>query len=172
MLRPFLKMSFLIAAVIVNVSFTGQALAVTQSMTANIAFDTPLSLTKTSDINFGTVKIGTADTYTITTAGTVTASGAGEQLYGTPTAGSITVSGSATQSINISAGDYVPNGGVALQNATCSYNGGAPGSCAISNAETPGSGKTLLVGVQAIVDGTQVAGATAAPSFTVTIAYQ
>jgi len=171
MSKLFSKISFLIITVAVNLLFTGQALAVTRSMTANIAFDTPLSLAKASDINFGTVTFGTADTYTITTSGVVTASGAGEHLYGETTAGSISVSGSTTQSINISAGNYTANGGVTLQNATCSYDGAAPGSCEINGAPS-GAAKTLLVGVQAIVDGTQMAGATAAPGFTVTVAYQ
>lgn len=152
--------------------FTVEAEAVTQSMTANIAFDTPLSLSKLSDINFGTVAVTTADTYTITTSGVVTAAGSGSRLYGAPTAGNITVAGSATQQIDISTGSYTSDGGVTLQNATCSYDGSVAGPCTISNAVGPGSGKTLLLGVQAVVDGTQLAGNVAAPSFTVTIAYQ
>jgi len=147
------------------------ALAATQSMTANIAFDTPLTLTKVSDVNFGTVSAGVADTYTITTTGAVTAAGSGVVLYGTPTAGNISIAGSSSQPINISVGSFTANGGVTPQNATCAYNGGAAGSCSITGAAAPGGGKTLLLGVQAVVDGTQAAGSTAAPTFTVTVVY-
>src|ERR1051325_10430398 len=90
------------AIALVAIIGTPNAWAVTQSMTANIAFDSALSLTKNADINFGTVKAGTADTYTITTGGAVSAAGSGAFLYGSPTAGSITITGSTTQLINIS----------------------------------------------------------------------
>ena len=145
--------------------------AATQSVTANISFDTPLSLTKNADINFGTVKAGTASTYTITTAAAVSATGGGLSLFGTKTAGNISIAGSTTQTVNISVGGYTANGGVTPANATCAYNGGAAGSCTINGAAAPGAGKTLLLGVDAVVDGTQVAGATATPSFTVTVVY-
>jgi hypothetical protein len=151
--------------------FCGQAMAATQSVTANIAFDTPLAITKNSDIQFGTVKAGAAATYTISTAGTITAAGSGVWLLGTPAPGSLTISGSNTQTIDISVGSYSANGGVTPANATCSYNGGAAGTCAITGAMAPGVGKTLLLGVDAVVDGTQAAGATAAPTFVVTVIY-
>lgn len=151
---------------------TPDAWAVTQSVTANIAFDSALSLTKNADINFGTVKAGIADTYTITTGGSVSAAGSGAALYGTPTAGNITITGSTSQPINISAGSYTANNGVTPQSATCSYNAGLPGSCTINGGAAPGAGKTLLIGAQAVVDGTQAAGTSAAPTFVVTVVYQ
>jgi len=52
--------------------FTADAMAATQSVTSNIAFDTPLSITKNADINFGTVAAGIAGTYTISTAANIT----------------------------------------------------------------------------------------------------
>jgi len=151
--------------------FSADAMAATQSVTANLAFDTPLTLTKNNDINFGTVIASTASTYTITTAGTVSATGSGQWLYGSKAAGSITLAGSTTQTVNISVGGYTPQGGVTPSNAQCAYNGGGAGSCTISAAAAPGAGKTLLIGVDAAVDGTQAAGSTAAPSFTVTVVY-
>jgi hypothetical protein len=145
--------------------------AVSQSVTANIAFDTALTLTKNADINFGKVKAGVADTYTIDTAGTVTAAGSGQYLSGTTAAGNISISGSTTQTINISVGNYAANGGVTPQSATCRYNGDTASACSRTGAAAPAGGKTLLLGVQAVVDGTQVAGATAAPTFDVTVVY-
>lgn len=148
-----------------------QAFAATQSVTANISFDTPLTLTKVSDINFGTVKAGVADTYTISTAAAVTAAGSGQWLFGTKTAGNITVVGSSTNTVNISVSGLTADGGVTLANPTCKYGTGSVGTCALNAQVGPGAGKTLLVGIDAVVDGTQVAGATAAPSLTVTVVY-
>jgi hypothetical protein len=45
------------------------AQAGTLSTTCNIGVDVALSITVNSHINFATVKAGTADTYTISTAG-------------------------------------------------------------------------------------------------------
>ncbi|MBI3441666.1 MAG: DUF4402 domain-containing protein [Proteobacteria bacterium] len=160
----------LLATAALLFSSTG-AMAITQSVTANIAFDSPLTMTKVSDISFGTVKAGVADTYTISTAGAVTNSGSGQWLSGTKTAGNVTLAGSTTQTVNISVALGSANGGVSLANATCAYNGGGSGSCTINGAAAPGTGKTLLLGVDAVVDGTQVAGNTAAPTMTVTVVY-
>jgi len=152
--------------------FSLDAVAATLPMTANISFDTPLALTKKNDISFGTVKAGVADTYTITTAGTVSAANSGQWLYGAKAAGNITIVGSTTQTLNISVSGYTASGGVTPANATCAYAGGATGSCTISGATASGTtGKTLLIGVDAVVDGTQAIGTTATPSFTVTIIY-
>src|SRR4051812_47542694 len=79
-----------------------EAVGATMSISANIGFDTALGLTKKSDISFGTVKAGVADTYTITTAGNVVAAGAGQVVSGSGAAGNITIAGSTTQTLNIS----------------------------------------------------------------------
>lgn len=145
--------------------------AVTQSVTANIAFDNAITLTKNSDINFGIVKASTADTYTITTAGVVTAAGSGQVLGGTAAAGNITIAGSSTQTVAISVGSYTANNGVTPANATCAYNGGGAAACSLTGQAAPGAGKTLLLGVQAVVSGAQAAGTSAAPTFVVTVVY-
>jgi len=138
----------------------------------SLAFDVGLALTKNSDINFGTVTALNASTYRISTVGALsTVSGTGVPLYGATAASNIQIVGSATDGINISAGGYTANNGVTPSNAQCSYNGGAAGSCSISGV-APGAGKTLLVGVDVATDGTQAAGTTAAPTFTISVAYQ
>jgi hypothetical protein len=147
------------------------SLAGSLSTTGHYGVDVAITLTKNSDVNFGTVKAGVADTYTISTAAAVTHSGTGAWLYGTPSAGNITIAGSSIGTVSVSVGSFTANGGVTPQNATCSYNGGASGSCTINNAAAPGAGKTLLLGVDAVVNGTQTAGAAAAPTFTVTVTY-
>ena len=146
--------------------------AVTQSVTANIAFDNAITLTKNSDINFGIVRAATADTYTITTAGVVTAGGGATNLLGgTLAAGNITIAGSSTQTVAISAGSYVANNGVTPSAATCAYNGGAAAACSLTAQAAPAAGKTLLVGVQVSASGAQAAGTSAAPTFVITVIY-
>ncbi len=70
-IKKTLKLGFIAALAVASAPLG--VYAATQSVTANIAFDTPLTLTKVADVNFGTVSAGVADTYTITTAGVVTA---------------------------------------------------------------------------------------------------
>jgi hypothetical protein len=148
-----------------------QAWAATQSVTANIAFDTPLTLTKVADISFGTVTASNASTYKITTAGNVTTTvGTGAWLYGAWVAGSITIAGPAADTLSINVLSYTANNGVTPSNASCAYNGGAEVTpCVYAAAVAPGAGKTLLLGVTVAADGTQAAGTTAAPTFTVQV---
>jgi hypothetical protein len=152
--------------------FSPGAQAASVSISANIGFDTPLSITKKNDISFGTVKAGVADTYTMSPSGELSVAGPGQWLSGTKSAGNITIMGSTTQTLSISVGNYTANGGVTPANATCSYAGGAAQACAIKGATSPGNtGSTLLLGIDAVVDGNQTAGSTATPSLTVTIVY-
>lgn len=150
----------------------GRALALSETISATIGFETMLSVTKNSDINFGKVKAGQAGTYTISPSGAVTATDGGATLGGSVQAANLTIAGSETQAINISASDYVANNGVTPSAATCTYNGGAASACAIASQAAPGTGKTLLVGVTVTVDGTQDVETSASPSFNVAVTYQ
>lgn len=166
MLKKILIATGLIAAAATT------AYAATENVTANIAFDSALSIVKNADIDFGVVEAGIADTYTIDTTATVTAAGTGQVIGGTPAAGDLTISGSPTQAIDISVTNYVADNGVTPQNATCSYDGGAEAACTLTGAAAPGAGTTLLLGVEADVDGTQAANDVAAPTFDVVVNYQ
>jgi hypothetical protein len=150
-----------------------------KTVAANISFDYAVVLTKNADIQFGTVAAGTVESYTITTAGAVTAQGSSNNvLYGTTAAGNILVQGSTTQTVAISIGNEVSNNGVDIHagSETCSYGGGASSPCgttAMTAQAAPGQtpGKTLLLGVRVDADGSQVAGSSAAPHFDVTVVY-
>ncbi|MGB9154522.1 MAG: hypothetical protein WCD70_15710 [Alphaproteobacteria bacterium] len=144
----------------------------TQSVIANIKFDTPLALTNNSNIQFGTVKAGQSGTYVIDTNNSITASGTGVWLYGTPASGNLSVSGSTTDAVTITTSNYVANGGVTPSAATCKYGTGTATACdsGIPGA-APGTATPLLVGVQVVADGSQAAGSTATPSFTVSVVY-
>jgi len=161
-------------AALTGVVVSGIAYAATQSVTANATFDSALTLTKNNDINFGTLKALTSGTYVISTAGVVTPSAGGVVINGTPNAGSITITGSATQTVAISTGSYVADAGVTPSAATCNYNGSPIANCDTGGTGLTapgGGGKTLLLGVQIVADGTQTAGSTAAPTFVVTVVY-
>lgn len=165
---------YLALAVAASLLASGGAYAATQSVTANMAFDSVLTLTKNADIDFGTVRAGTIGTYTINTAGTITPSGGGQVIGGTPAAGQITITGSGSQTLSISTGGYTAANGVTPSAATCSYDGAAASACdtPLTGLTAPGAGGRILrLGVRADTDGSQAAGATAAPSFTVTVIY-
>jgi hypothetical protein len=154
-----------------------EARATTTSVTANIAFENNVTLTKNADIDFGTVAATTAGNYTIDTTPTVTPAGGGVWLFGTPAAGDVDIDG-ANQTINITTGAEVAGGignGVTVSNETCAYNGGAEVSCndaSLDTAAAPnGVTKNLLIGAKVTTDNLQTAGTAATPSFTLTVVY-
>ena len=137
---------------------------------AHIAFDTPLSVSTVSDINFGTVQagLGTSATYTISPTG-ATSNTAGAFLFGSPLPGQVTIAGSTSQAVQINT-VLTPSAHVTLANATCKYGAAAAGSCAISNAAAPGAATTMYVGVDATVaPGTPPGSET--PTITITVTY-
>ncbi len=148
----------------------GSAHATTQIVRANIAFDTPLSLSSVRDIAFGTVKAEQAGTHIVSTSGLIR--GDGVWLYGAPAAGRLTVAGSSTQAMTISTGTYVQHNGVTPSTATCQY-GSAPAAPCDSglSVAAPGAGTELLLGIQVDTDATPRPGSMAMPSFTVTAVY-
>lgn len=162
----------LIATALAGMIVSAPVYAAQLTMVANIAFDTPLSMTKSSDIDFGTMKASQPGTYVINTSGAVTPSGGGVFLHGTPVEGRIVVAGSSTQTVTISTGSYVPNSNVTPSGATCKYGTSAAAPCDSGlSVPPPGTATTLLVGVQVVADGTQSPGSTAAPTFTITTVY-
>ncbi len=152
------------------------AMAATQSVTANIAFDAAISLVKNFDIDFGYVTALQANTYLIDTTGAVSVTGGagtGVWLGGTTVVGDIDITGSATQTIDITANNYTAASGVTPSLATCAYNGGGEVACSTLSAQAAptGAGKNLLVGVSVTADGTQAAGSSAAPTFDIVVTY-
>lgn len=153
-------------------SYAASSVAATQSIQSHIAFDELLSITKTSDIDFGHVKANQSGTYTVSPQGVISASNSGVALGGSVSAAKLTIAGSSSQTINISAGNYVASNGVTPSMATCSYNDGATAPCSLSSQTPPGNGKPLLVGITVDVDGNQAVSSTAAPSFDIIVNYQ
>ena len=161
-----------LAAVTTSILVSSAAFAATQNFSAEVAFATPLTLTKVSDMDFGVVKASTAAIYTLSTAGVVTANATGEVIGGTPNAGELDIAGSISQQIDITTDGLIADNGVTPTLPQCSYDGGAESACdALSAQAAPGLGKPLLVGVTITADGTQADGTTASPTFNVNVVY-
>jgi hypothetical protein len=152
----------------------GSALAANQSdtktVTATIKFDTPLTLTKVADIDFGTVST-TDDAWTISTAGVVSHTGAGVQLYGTTARGNYTVSGSTTQAINITTANLVAGAHTTLSALKGDYGGAGSAAFPINGALHPGASTTIFLGATVTTSGA-VSGTTETPTFDLTVIYQ
>jgi hypothetical protein len=145
----------------------------TLNESAEIGFLPTITITKNSDIDFGTVKRG-ACTYTINTSGTIsgTPSGSCSALSGTPSVGSLTIRGSSSQTITISAGSYTAASTVTPSAATGKYNNGSEVSFPMNNVSAPTStGKTLLLGVTLTTAGSEADLTTYQPTFTISVVY-
>lgn len=168
-MRRSLKVT--LAAAAISLTAISGAYAATQTLQANVTFVTPISFTSPVNVDFGYITTGaTGRTFTIDTAGTVGGASVSDYLNGA-SAGSVNIVGSATQTIDITAGNYVPDGGVTPSAATCAYDGGGAAACALTAQAAPGAGKALLVGLQIDTTGTSNDGDTAAPTFDIVVTY-
>jgi hypothetical protein len=170
------KMKYVALGLVASFFMCGEALAVSQNVPIDIAFDTALSVAKDNNINFGTIADLTAGTYAINTAGAVTASAGGQVISSTnAAAGQLTVSGTtdAAARFNIVAAAYNANGGSTPSLLRCKIGAGAEASCDIASpvASTapPGAGIVVKLGVTLT---TTVAATTGdAPTVDVTVLY-
>jgi hypothetical protein len=153
-----------------NVKLTGPATLNTTG-TGTIKFDTPLSFSAVTDIDFGAVKAGAADDYTIDTLANVSHTGSGAIEAGTPVAGSVTIAGSSTQPVTISASPLAADQGVSITAESGKYGAASETSFPIAGG-APGAGTVLKLGVTVHADGTQTDSTTARPTFVVTVVYQ
>ncbi len=169
-MRRSLKVTLVAAAV--SLTAISGAYAATQTLSANVTFVTPISFTSPVNVEFGYITTGASGrTFTIDTTGTVGGASALTDYLNGASAGSVNIVGSATQAIDITAGNYVANGGVTPSAAVCAYDGGAEGACTLTNQAAPGAGKALLVGLQIDTTGTSNDGDTAAPTFDIVVTY-
>ena len=149
------------------------AMAATEEVTANIAFDTPLSITVYGDPGLGTVRAGVAEVYSIHPDNGLTAQNSSSNiLYGWAGAADMLITGSTTASVQFSVANYTADNGVTPSNAVCNYADDPTAACDGMLGGPPGGGTVLFVGVTLTVDGTQTAGETAEPTFDLTVIYQ
>jgi hypothetical protein len=149
------------------------AYASTQVVTATIKFLTHLAITTVTSPNFGYVEAATAGTYTLNTAGLVTASGVGLKEGGVEAAGHYLIKGSTSQAINISTSGYTVSGASTPSAATCKYGAGVETACdgGIAGAAPTAGGTSVLIGLKIVTTG-GVDGTTDTPSFTMAVVYQ
>jgi hypothetical protein len=148
------------------------AMALTQTISATVSFVAPLAITNVTGANFGEVAALTAGTYVLTPTGSLSASGGGQIVGGTPQAAGFDIAGSNTQTLNISANGFTASNGVIPSSATCSYNGAASVACnSLTAATAPGSGKRLNIGLTVTVPNTVAVGTVATPSFVMNVVY-
>lgn len=167
---PLLQAFFLIA-----ISLASSAFAVVGSFSiVSTSFADPFNITEATQMSFASVISNTASTYTLSTSDSVSATGNGAVALGTPASGDYNITdGSGSAVIDIAISGLTANNGVTPQNPVCSYNGGPDvAGCALNSQANPGAGGLILtVGMQAVVDGTQNNGATATPTFDISVTY-
>jgi len=169
----YMRIKALVIMMVLGATLSKGVLAATQLVTSSITFGgAPITMVINNTLDFGAVEAGSPGTYTVSTAGALSYSGPGIPEGGTASAANITIAGSLTQNIGITVGNIVANNGVTLANLVCDYNGGGSGSCTINGGAPAGTGKTLLVGGDAVVGTGQSDGTVAHPSFDVTVVYQ
>lgn len=136
----------------------------TQQVTTSVIFDTPLTVDGTATINFGTVTAGTAETYNVNTADTLSAVGSASNILSTTgvTAAHLAVHGSTFTTINVKAQNYSgAAGGITVSNAVCKYGAGSEQACNLITAgAAPGASTALVVGAQIAADNTTTASST------------
>jgi hypothetical protein len=168
----YMQVKALVLMMILGATLSGGAFAASQLVSSSITFGgAPATIVVNNTLDFGAVEAGTAGTYTVSTTGSLSSSGPGIPEGGTPTAAHITVSGSLTQTVDITESNAVDDNGVHLANFKCDYDGSGSGACNFSDVTAPGTGKVLLVGADAVVDGSQSDGLTAHPTFDITVTY-
>lgn len=88
------------AVAVMSIMGAGSALAATADATASVNIQTPLTVTKTQDLDFGTVLVdGTAQTVALSAAGVLTC-GTGYTCSGTPAVAKFTLNGSSGATVS------------------------------------------------------------------------
>lgn len=152
----------------------GQAKSFTQTMHAEVAFETPLKLAVVTMPDFGTVIATEGETYILSTSGRVMASDGTNVSRGNESAGQMMITGASDQTIGITVDNYVSGSGITPSKAMCQYGKMPATSCndnSLSAAIAPGTvGTSLFLGVQ-IEAALEAHNKAELPGFDVTIVY-
>ena len=167
-------------ALLVTASFfvgIGAAYAATLVVTGHVRFLTHITITQVADPDFGSVSAGIADTYTLSTAGGVTAAGGPTHIEGgAPAAGSYTLVASTAQGINIFCSGYTAQGVSTPSALTCSYNAGAETACASGASPlaiaSPLASANLKVGLKVTTTAAGTDNESDTPTLTLNVVYQ
>ena len=147
-----------------------------ESVTVDMAFLDPVTITENESLRFGLLDVNMANLETVVIAPNDSLTDAGGNvLGGTQAAADLTVAASASQSITISVGNVSTATNYALGTWRCNYNGaGSDSDCFGGYSETTPAASTtatLLIGVTLTGNGTGTAGVDNS-TFDVTVTYQ
>lgn len=145
-----------------------------ESVTVDMNFVAPITITENNSLQFGLLDVNMAINQTVTVApdGTVT-DPQGNVLGGTQAAADLTVTATASHSISILVDNVSTATGYVLQTWMCNYNSaGSDSACdAGGYTETSVASATLTIGATLKGNGSAVAG-TDNSTFDVTVTYQ
>lgn len=145
-----------------------------ESVTAEVQFVDPITITENSALKFGLLdqNLASLETVVIGTNSAVT-DAANRVQGGTQAAANLTVAATAAQSITILVDNIVNGTGYALSGFNCDYNtAAASGACGGGGlSATSAASATLLIGATLTGDGLAATGV-ANGSFDVTVTYQ
>jgi len=146
---------------------------VTESVTVDMTFLDPITITENESLRFGLLDVNMANLETVVIAPNdgLTDAG-GNVLGGTQAAADLTVTATASQSITILVDNVSTATGYALGTWMCKYGTGSDTACDGSGySETSVTSAVLLIGVTLTGNGNAVAGADNS-TFDVTVTYQ
>lgn len=145
-----------------------------ESVTAEVTFVDPITITENNALQFGLLSsaLANAETVAVATDDTVT-DASSRVIGGTQAAADLTVASTPTQAITVLVDNIVNGAGYTLATFVCSYNGAASAGCdgAGLNVASSVASATVLIGATLTGDGTAVAGVKNG-TFDLTVSYQ
>jgi len=160
--------------VLLGMTMTGAAYAVTQSFTVAIRFLEPLSFNTNVNPDMGDWLTGaTGRDLQLLTTGSVAGTNSADYINGA-TVGSVNIVGSAIAAIDIVANNFVANGNVSIDDIPCKYGAAAATVCAagiVAAAAPTLTGTALLLGVDVATTASHTDGQTASPTFDIVVTY-
>ncbi len=144
-----------------------------ESVTVDMAFLDPVTITENESLRFGLLDVNMADMETVVIAPNDGLTDAGGNVFGgTQAAADLTVTATASQSITILVDNVGTATGYALATWMCKYGTGSDTACDGSGySATSAMSAVLLIGVTLTGNGNAVAGADNT-TFDVTVTYQ
>ena len=144
-----------------------------ESVTVDMAFLDPVTITENESLRFGLLDVNMANLETVVIAPNDSLTDAGGNvLGGMQAAADLTVTATASQSITILVDNVSTATGYALATWMCKYGTGSDTACDGSGySETSATSAVLLIGVTLTGNGNAVAGADNS-TFDVTVTYQ
>jgi len=160
--------------VLLGMTMTGAAYAVTQSFTAAIQFLEPLSFNTPVNPDMGDWLTGaTGRDLQLLTTGSVAGTNSADYI-GNAVVGSVNIVGSASAAVDIVANNFVANGNVTIDDIPCQYGAAAATLCAagiVAAAAPTLAGTALLLGVDVVTSAIHTDGQQANPTFDIVVTY-